>query len=152
VEIKDAEQLDSKGVDEVAFLAARCAQSRDTTIGSKNLGSFRDSPLWGSNGLVCLSRREKYCHNGGMALAHHHGGTRREGVPARGVRDRHRGPSSWLPGNGPFAGEKVWGSAIRSRWGQQWARLPFPPDTHEKYCQNGGMAFAQFTDLGVHER
>jgi len=26
----------------------------------------------GSNGLLCLSsRREKYCHKGGMALAHH---------------------------------------------------------------------------------
>jgi hypothetical protein len=46
----------------------------------------------GSNGLVCLfSGHEKYCHNGGMALAHHHGGLA-AGVPARGVRDRHHGP------------------------------------------------------------
>jgi hypothetical protein len=28
-------------------------------------------------------RREKYCHNGGMTLAHHYGASR-EGVPARG--------------------------------------------------------------------
>jgi len=25
-------------------------------------------PFGGRNGLVCLLRREKYCHNGGMAL------------------------------------------------------------------------------------
>jgi hypothetical protein len=34
--------------------------------------------------LVC--RREKYCHNGGMAFAHQHGGTSRGGGPARGPR------------------------------------------------------------------
>jgi hypothetical protein len=27
-------------------------------------------PFGGSDGLVCLSRRDKYCHNGCMALAH----------------------------------------------------------------------------------
>jgi hypothetical protein len=57
-------------------------------------GRVRGSaPFGGRNGLVCLgvSTREKYCHNGGMALAYHHGGAIRR-VPARGVRDRHHGP------------------------------------------------------------
>jgi 3-oxoacyl-[acyl-carrier-protein] synthase II len=35
---------------------------------------------------LSLCRREKYCHKGGMALAHH-GPASRGGVPARGVQD-----------------------------------------------------------------
>jgi hypothetical protein len=37
-------------------------------------------------------------------------------VPARGVRDRHRGPRCGSPGNGQFAGGKVWGSVNPSLW------------------------------------
>jgi len=35
--------------------------------------------------------REKYCQNGGMAVAHHYGAPSREGRPP-GVRGRHCGP------------------------------------------------------------
>jgi hypothetical protein len=33
------------------------------------LGAAMDSSL-----IFALTSREKYCHNGGMAIAHHHGG------------------------------------------------------------------------------
>jgi hypothetical protein len=47
-------------------------------------------------------RRAKYCHNGGMAFAHHHGGASRHAcVPARGPRS-----ALWTPSwNGRFPGE-----------------------------------------------
>jgi len=35
--------------------------------------------------------------------------------------------------------EKMARAAIRSIWGQEWARLPFTAGN--KYCHNGGMAF-----------
>jgi hypothetical protein len=39
--------------------------------------------------------REKYCQNGGMAVAHHYGAPSREGRPP-GVRGRHCGPEKML--------------------------------------------------------
>jgi hypothetical protein len=58
--------------------------------------------------MAFFRRREKYCNNGGIAFAHHHGGLA-AGVPARGVRERDHGPPSWFPRSCPFAGEKLWG-------------------------------------------
>jgi hypothetical protein len=59
----------------------------------KPQGSVR---FGGSDRLVCLrrvSRRKKYCHNGGHSLRPPpRQGLAAEGVPARGVRDRHLGP------------------------------------------------------------
>ena len=102
----------------------------------------------GSEGSCRASSRffhsgDKYCRNGGMALAYHHDDAASRGeVPGRGVRDRHRGPLSWSPGSGPFAGEKAWGSMIRARWGPGWTRLPFFFCRRKKYCHIGGMALA----------
>jgi hypothetical protein len=65
-----------------------------------------------------LSKPEKYCHNGGMAFAHHHGA----GLAwDRKVDD---GPFAWSPRNRRFAGERLTGSGVRALWGPQWTRLP----------------------------
>jgi hypothetical protein len=56
------------------------------------LGAAMDSSAFFSSG-------EKYCHNGGMAFAHHHG----VGLP--GVHDGDHGPFRRSPENGCFAGE-----------------------------------------------
>jgi len=58
----------------------------------------------------------------------------RRGEPRRGAGQRGppraSWPPTWTPRKQPVAGEKVWGSAIRSLWGRK------------KCCHNGGMAFA----------
>jgi Bacterial capsule synthesis protein PGA_cap len=65
---------------------------------------------------VC--RLDKYCRNGGMAFAHHHG----VGLP--GVHDGDHGPFRRSLENATFAGGKAAGSGVCALWGQQWTRLP----------------------------
>jgi hypothetical protein len=77
----------------------------------------------------------KYCHNGGIAFAHHHG----VGLP--GVHDADHGPFRRSPENSRFAGEKL----------QSPGSVPFGGSNRlvclffcrrEKYWHNGGMSFA----------
>jgi hypothetical protein len=68
----------------------------------------------GSSGF---GRREKYCHNGGMAFAHHHDEPRR--LPSRGVAIGSMAPVV-VPTKQSFCRERGLGSGIRA-----WARLPY---------------------------
>jgi hypothetical protein len=65
----------------------------------------------GRHPLVCLSRRNKYCDNGGKALAHQH----RSGW--LGVQEGDHGPFQRRPEDGCFAGETAAGSGARALWG-----------------------------------
>jgi hypothetical protein len=72
----------------------------------KRLNGSGSEPFGGSDGLVCVScRRKKYCHNGGMARAHHHVGLARprNGAGQRGVHDRHPW-GSMIGTHGPHCG------------------------------------------------
>jgi len=51
-------------------------------------------------------------------------------------------PPSWVPRGGRHAGENDAGSGIRAFWGQGCTRQSLPL-SREKYCHNGGMAFAR---------
>jgi hypothetical protein len=77
----------------------------------------------GSNGLVCLSRREKYCPNGGMAFADVISAANREELRA-GEQKSHLLTPCLSPRSPSFAGERSWGQRFASLWGQQWPRLP----------------------------
>jgi hypothetical protein len=76
-----------------------------------------------------FSRPEKYCHNGRGLVA--------EGVPARGVRDRHLGPHC-----GSQEAASLQGKAAESGGpcplGAAMDSSAF--SEHAKYCHNGGMA------------
>ena len=64
-------------------------------IREKSVGVRDSRPLGAemrSSGSEVSNRLQaKYCHNGGMALAHHHGELAAKRVPHRGVRDRRHG-------------------------------------------------------------
>jgi hypothetical protein len=76
------------------------------------------APFGGSDGLVCFSRREKYCHNGGIAFAHHHG----VGLPGGSTT------AIMAPSGGPLKAAVCRGKAaesgVRAFWGPEWTCLP----------------------------
>jgi hypothetical protein len=78
-----------------------------------------------------------------MALAHHRGRAGRGGGAGQ------RGPPIAIlapivaPKKPSVCREKPQGPGVRALWGQQWTRLPFGSiSRREKYCHNGGIAFA----------
>jgi hypothetical protein len=89
-------------------------------------------------------REHKYCHDGGMAFAHHHGGLAPEGLPARRCPRSPSWPRSWFPRSRSLQGKNRRVPGVRALWGQQWTRLPFC-FSRKKYCHHGGVAFAHLT-------
>ncbi len=76
-----------------------------------------------------LHGAHKYCHNGGIAFAPHHG----VGLP-RGPR-RRSWPLPAVPRKWVICRGKRQGLGVRALWGPQWTRLPLPG--RRKYCHNG---------------
>jgi hypothetical protein len=74
--------------------------------------------LWGQRSARLLSRREEYCHDGGMALAHP-SRRRLAGGSKMAMMAPSRGPQKAL-----FSRGKGLGSVIHVLWGPEWARLP----------------------------
>jgi hypothetical protein len=69
----------------------------------------------GSLGLVFSAYHDEYCHNGGMAFAHHHG------VGLHGST-----MAIMVPSGGPLKTGGLQGNAVdgfRAFWGQRWTRL-----------------------------
>jgi hypothetical protein len=88
-------------------------------------------PLGAAMVSFCFAHPRKYCHNGGMAFAHHHG----VGLP--GVHDGDHGPFQRSPENMWFAGEKFAGSGGPCPLGAAMGSSAFFFRAH-KYCHNGG--------------
>jgi hypothetical protein len=92
-------------------------KSRSIPGGPCPLGAGMDSSAFCGN-------RVKYCHNGGMALAHQH----RSGW--RGVQEGDHGPLRRSPESRWFAGKKPAGFGVRALWGRRCARLRSPGASH----------------------
>ena len=87
--------------------------------------------------IFALTSREKYCHNGGMAFAHHHGeASGEEGADQRGPRSPSWPPSR-SPGSCLFAGKNAWVSMIHVLWCPGWTRLPCLSHPQEVLPQRG---------------
>jgi hypothetical protein len=134
------------------------------------------SSFWGRRCARLACRREKYCHDGGMALARHHGGASRGGCRPKGsaiaiVATRRGSPLQSCGGdlivgsnNGGrkstpsdpfrplqkrrFAGETPQGAGIELLWGRR-SRPPRFFRRRKKYCHNGGMVFASPSGVGL---
>jgi hypothetical protein len=85
-----------------------------------------------------ISRRDKYCHNGGMAFAPG------SASACLGVHDGDHGPFRRSPENSPFAGEKPQGLGSVPFGGSDGLVCLFLHGGR-KYCHNGGRAFATTT-------
>jgi hypothetical protein len=85
---------------------------------------------------------------GACPFAHHSAPLAAKGVPARRVRDRHRGPR-----RGPQQGADLQGNSRGSGGpcplGAAMDSPAFLPAYREKYCHNGGLAFAHHHGVGL---
>jgi hypothetical protein len=103
-------------------------------------GHHQPSPLGTRTASSAWARREKYCHNGGITVAHHHGGLAAAGAGQRGPRSPSW-PPSWFPKKAPVCRGKAAGSGGPRPLGAAMDSSGFF-HSRAKYCHNGGMAFA----------